>query len=179
MNAFELTREIRLTNEEIERFFEETQGEITDCVDDLLARMEDLEASADAKVHAITHVHEGLVEHDIMLEAIETHLKGRLDTIKARRKAFANNQTRLKDSLINLMDALGRDSYEFEGRKISVGKTKALLVLNEELAIANLPDQFLRIKREIDKTALKKHIDSTGVSYEGVDLVTNKHIKGL
>lgn len=179
MNAFELTREIRLTNEEIERFFEETEGEITDCVDELLQKMEELEASADAKVQAITHVHEGLVEHDSMLEGIENHLKARLDTIKARRKAFANNQKRLKDSLINLLDALNKESYEFEGRKISVGKTKALLVLNEELALSHLPVDFIRVKQEIDKTALKKHIDNTGVSYEGVELVTNKHIKGL
>lgn len=179
MNAFELTREIKLTNEEIERFFEETEGEITDVVQELLDKMEDLHASADAKMHAISHVHEGLVEHDAILEGIETHLKARLDGIKARRKAFANNQKRLKESLINLMDAASIEAFEFEGRKISLGKTKALLVLSEELALSTLPDEYVRIKREIDKAALKSYIDRTGVSYEGVELVTNKHIKGL
>jgi predicted lipase len=163
----------------VERHLEEAEGEITDEVDRLMATLEDLDVTAQTKMEAIAFYHTSVEETASMLEGLIGQVSDRLTRLKERKKAMDNQMSRLKESIINLMDVTNTETLDFQGKKIHVGKTKALVVLNEELAISVLPAEFIRTKEEVNKSELKKHIERTGVSYEGVELRTNKHLKGL
>lgn len=77
------------------------------------------------------------------------------------------------------MGELNIASIDFDHKNIKVLHSKSLVIEDLDLALCNIPNDYKRIKQEVDKTALKAHILNTGVSYEGVSVQEKPYLKGL
>jgi len=100
------------------------------------------------------------------LEAQVVVLKDEMHSLKDRKEDAEDRMRKLKDILTEWLD----------GKKFETGKVKVTFRKAEETIIddfENLSDEFVRIKYEPDKTAIKKAIKE-GVKVEGAHIETKK-----
>ena len=67
--------------------------------------------------------------------------------------------------LENELDKFEFGNYEFKLKKGR--KSKSIEIENLEL----IPEEFLRIKKEADKNAIKKYVEETGVLISGTNYI--------
>lgn len=103
------------------------------------------------------------------LKAEVEALKVEKDAFDKRKKAAENRMESLKRYISNYLDGT---SFESAKVKVSFKKSESLEVYD----ISNIPDEYLKIKAEVDKAELKKAIKA-GQSFEGVAIVTNNNIQ--
>jgi hypothetical protein len=133
-----------------------------------------MEITAERKFQSIAGLMNSTQRMQSVLQGEEDYLKNELSRIKDKIKASENLQERLKFLMLVIVNAIG--SQKFRGKSYSTKKTKSLVITDEELAVNSVPEEFLRIKKEIKKTELKQAIESRGVSYSGVSVVENEHL---
>jgi hypothetical protein len=104
------------------------------------------------------------------------NLKAEAEALKVEKEAFAKRQKSAENKMESLKRYISNylDGTAFESAKVKVSfkKSESLEVYD----IQNIPDEYLKIKAEVDKVELKKAIKS-GMTFEGVELVTNNNIQ--
>lgn len=100
-------------------------------------------------------------------------LKVEADRLNERRRSLENKSERIKALLLPAVEAMG-GKVKGAMLTVSIGTTKSVEL--DENALNILPDEFVRVKREADKTAIKAAI-SSGRVIDGARIVENKSIR--
>lgn len=103
------------------------------------------------------------------LKAEETAIKEEAKKMTARAKTAGNKAEWLKDYLFNMLNG---ERFSSPKAVVSYKKSQAVECVLDEEQIKSLPEQFLRIKTELDKTAIKDALKA-GEEVVGCKLVEN------
>lgn len=158
MKLYEIDYKIReLWNKIIEQ-----DGELTE---EDIQTLESLEVAKDEKVKAYGVI---IRELDGEIDDCEGEIK-RIKEIADKRK---RNRERLKNTLKEFMLNNDMPKYESVEVNISFRKSKALEIQEG----VELPNEFLKVKTEPDKTAITDYIKNGGV-VEGCQIVEKSNIQ--
>lgn len=103
----------------------------------------------------------------------KTTLKKEIDRLTAMYKACGNAEDRMKRSLEQVMIATGKTKFETELHKFSIQKNAPSLIIDNEEAV---PLEFLVIKQEVNKTAIKDAIKA-GETFEFAHLESSESLR--
>lgn len=98
-------------------------------------------------------------------------LDDQIKTLQARKKKLTDELDKFKDELRAAMVEHGVTRIESDEILFRLDKPSDVVNITDESAI---PEKFFRIKREADKTAIKKALQ-VGDSVEGAELTQGKH----
>lgn len=101
------------------------------------------------------------------IDDIDTQIK----TLQAKKKKMTDELDQFKDELRESMVEHGVTRIESEEILFRLDKPSVVVKITDESLI---PDKFFRVKREADKTAIKKALQ-VGDSVEGAELSEGKH----
>ena len=97
----------------------------------------------------IEKIHLSFIENSALLHG----LIDLLDGLKKRREALGNRVDFQRTLIKKLMDTAEIKSIDLAAAKLTVGKSPSKVIITDEAAI---PDAFVRIKREPNKSAIKE-----------------------
>lgn len=178
-STYNIVRNIELNKAYIDDKLEQSGGEITSEVEKLLDDLEHAHIGAVEKVSKLSFVSDKLSEIKAYVDGASEYHKQQLELVKAKQKSIDNNYERIKGKIIDLMRALGQKELQVRHKKLTIVTTKSLVVESLDNALNVIPSEYKRVKVEVDKVGLKKHIEETGVSYDGVIVESNSHLRGL
>lgn len=159
MKLYEIPGTIRAALDRIE--IDEETGEIINAAD-----LDAVEAEAHEKLESTAlYVRELNAEADA--------LKAEIERLTDRRRSLEKRSTFLKCLMLQGLDALGATKLKTPMVTISVRTSKAVELDADALDV--LPEGFIRIKREADKTAIKAAIER-GFCMLGAHLVENRSL---
>lgn len=147
----------------LNKFLEETEGEITPEIEEL---MDDLAKDVEGKISTILPaINE--------LRGIALSKKEYADKIKEASKSIDKKADALVKLVDNLMQISGKEKLVLTEGTVSYRKSTSLIVENEE----KVPLEFFNIKevRSLDKTSIKKALKNREV--DGVYLQEKKNIQ--
>lgn len=99
-------------------------------------------------------------------QAFENNVKERIEALNTRKQAAQNRQKRWKDMMNSIRLAMGEDKVSMPEFTISHKKgSYSVNVLDED----KIPEQFFKVIKNVDKTALKKALADQEV--EGAELI--------
>lgn len=136
--------------------------------EDLQALMDTLDAINDAlevKVENTLWVIETLKAEKEMFTKLAN------DAATAKKKRDANIE-RLKHYIDEQLQKAGIEKLQAGAFKLSYRKSESVLITDDQA----IPDIYLKVKKEADKTAIKKAIKE-GLEVDGAELVTNKNLQ--
>ena len=110
--------------------------------------MEGIEGELEVKCENYAMVLKNL-EGDV--EALDNEIR----RLTSRKKTLENNIKRMKEAVRDVMIATGKTKFKTELFSFSVQNNPASVVLDTE-DLDTLPDEFIRIKKEVDKAAIKE-----------------------
>ena len=141
---------------------DEETGEISE---DVIEQLDKLQLSKDeiTKVAGISYHQYKMLGEQVAAE------KKRLYDLE---KSYKSSMESFKRILEKILDG---DTYECENFKVSYRKSTSL-DLDDGVDIIEVPTQFQRVKIELDKTALKEHLKTTGTLPNGVIQKENKNM---
>ena len=105
------------------------------------------------------------------LKSNEDMLADEIKRLQSKKTALKNNQDRLKKMMLNAMKFTEQDKIKTDLFSFSIRKSEAVQVES----IDNIPRSLLKIKKEADKTKIKKFIKD-GNEIEGVKIVENESL---
>lgn len=91
------------------------------------------------------------------LESDIEGLENEIRRLTSRKKAIENNIKRMKEVLLTTMVTTGKTKFKTDLFSFGVQKAPVSVVLDDE-DVENYPEEFLRTKVEINKSALKEAI---------------------
>lgn len=157
MTLFEIDAAIRACVIDGDRAVDTETGEIIDH-----AALAALEMARDKKIENIAMWHK-----ELLAEAAA--LKAEADKLMARRKTAENKAESLKSYLD---EVLGGEKFKTARVAISYRKSEPVEITNQ----AKIPQEFLRVKTEPDKTAIKAALKA-GKEVDGARLVESRNIQ--
>lgn len=86
------------------------------------------------------------------LNAQEAKLKAEIDRLTKRRQTLRNNADRMKQSLQQAMETVGKEKMKTDYYSYTIQKNPPKLVLDDEEIV---PNDYFVTKRELDKASLK------------------------
>ena len=86
------------------------------------------------------------------LNAQEAKLKTEIDRLTKRRQTLINNADRMKQSLQQAMETVGKEKMKTDYYSYTIQKNPPKLVLDDEEIV---PEDYFVTKRELDKALLK------------------------
>lgn len=142
-----------------------TLYELTDDYLRLLEFAEDPETDPDAFADTMEAI-EGSIEDKAdgyakvigELSARAEALSKEADRLSSRKKAIENNIKRMKENLTQCMVAIDKRKIKTDLFSFSVQKNQASVKFN--IPEDQIPDDYMRIKKEPDKTSIKKAIEA-------------------
>lgn len=140
--------------------FNEETGEIIDNTEIINQLFQELDLSLSDK---LDNCQKWILENEAKVEALKKESKRLSD----KAKAISNKVERLEELMKLSLVASGKN-IETDTFKFSLRKSKSVQILDED----NLPRQFLRIKKEADKKAIKKALED-GLEVVGCSFVEN------
>lgn len=82
-------------------------------------------------------------------------LSAEIKRLTERKKTLENNANRMKEALENVMNVTGKRKFKTLLFSFNIQKNPPVLVVDDE---SKVPEEFVKIKKEIDKAALKKFV---------------------
>jgi hypothetical protein len=158
MKLYEITEELSA----LERVLEENEGEADT---EILSILENLNLEFNEKV---TNIVKFIKNNDAEIEALRNEEK----RLAKKRKALENKNSWLKDYIKMNMEKNEITKVKDEIFSISLRNTQPKLLIFNEQELMN-DTRFIRIKEELDKTAIRDAIKS-GQTVNGAELVENK-----
>lgn len=109
------------------------------------------------------------------LESAESTLKNEADRLNKKAKAYKNKIENLRELMKFALKSSDNDKLKTDKFTFSVRKTLSVEI-DENLSPDLLPDSLIRIKKEFNKTAIKKALEDFE-SVEGCKLVENESLQ--
>ena len=157
MNIYQIDEAIRQAEEKLLAELEET-GEITDEAQALMERVDALQISRDKKIEGAAFLRREALDNS---EIIGNEIK-RLQSLKKAQDNRADNLLKY------ITGALGGEKFKSPFVSVTYRNTESVDVSD----IDALPEQYVRVKKEANKTDLKKALKA-GEEIEGVTLQSN------
>jgi len=162
---YEITRDLILLKD-ID-VFEPTNGEPEEN------RLEQLRQALDNLnmkfVDKVTNIVKFIKNLEAQRDAVACEAKRLSD----RKKAIDNRIDWLKNYVKTAMQATQSEKIKYALFTIYVGQSQPSV---EVLSIDEVEEQFIRIKKEVDKTKILEQVKSTGVIPAGVNIVQGTHL---
>jgi len=121
----------------------------------LLQTYNKLEVSLEEKADAISVVTKAM---DDDMSKIDAEIK----RLQARKKAIKNSQKRLKENVMYNMLAMGLTKIKTALHTLSIRENAESLIIDEDIPIESFPEEYLRIKYEINKRAIMDDYKKAG-----------------
>ena len=144
-----------------EESYNEETGEIIDESETLLKLFQEVESTLSEKLDNTMYIIKSL-------EAEQTALKAEADRLAKRAKARENKAKFLKELMYSALNASGQQKLKTEKFNFSIKRSESVSIANED----ELGREWVRIKREPNKTAIKKALKE-GVEIEGCSISEN------
>lgn len=106
-------------------------------------------------------------------KAMEQVVASEIERLLKIKKTIQNTQERLKESITGAMILFEKDKLEFDTLKLSFRKSTQLVIDND----ADIPNEFIKVKTEIDKVALKEAIKTREIKGVSVQESLNLQVK--
>lgn len=97
------------------------------------------------------------------LEARKEGLQKEAERLSSRAKSIDGNIRRMKEHLTSAMVAMDKRKFKTDLFSFSVQKNPASVKF--DIDEAEVPDEYMRIKKEPDKTAIKKAIEAEEITW--------------
>jgi hypothetical protein len=157
-----------------------TLYELTEGYAMLLDMMDDVEADEQTILDTLESI-EGEIEDKadgyakVIADttALVDSLKKEIDRLTARKRTAENNIDRLKKVLQQAMELTGKRKFKTDLFNFTIAKSAASLMIEDG---AELPEAYIRIKKEPDKTAIKEALKN-GELIEGCSLVQKESLR--
>lgn len=107
------------------------------------------------------------------LSAQESKLKAEIDRLTKRRQTLRNNTDRMKQSLQQAMETVGKEKMKTDYYSYTIQKNPPKLVLDDERIV---PEDYFVTKRELDKASLKDAL-KTGQEVRGAHLEQTESLR--
>ena len=159
MKLYEIKGALRAALDAME--VDDETGEILNA-----ACLEAVEAEAHEKIE-----NSGLYVRELNAEA--DALKSEIDRLTKRKRSLEKRSAFIKGLMLQGLDALGAPKLKTPMVTISIRTSKAVDL--DADALDKLPESFVRVNREADKTAIKAAIES-GFEVPGAHLVENRSL---
>ncbi len=130
---------------------------------EILDNAEDLYAKVD-----------NIVKYIRNLSGDETAIKAEIARLRKKQMSTQTQISWLKDYLRSSLKGLGKRRYQTELFTISICRNQPKVVIIDEDAI---PDEFVRLLRQIEKSKIQRHLKETGEIVDGVELVNGEHLR--
>lgn len=170
MRLFEYSEQFaQLKNWASELDFNEETGEIISndsVIEDLF---NELQCSLEQKLESTAYV---LKE----LEANEQMLRSEVDRLNKKARALAKNQTMIRELMQYALKASEQDKVKTDKFTFSLRKSSSLEIDELVAPLEFMPKQFVRVKKEFDKTAITKALKA-GEIIDGCLLVANETLQ--
>ncbi len=121
--------------------------------------MEGIEGELEVKAESYAKVMKNL-------EADVAGIKSEIDRLSERKKTIENNIKRMKEALQFSMETTGKTKFKTELFSFGIRNNAPAVVMDEQY-IENIPREFIRVKEEVDKTAIKEALKA-GFELEGI-----------
>ena len=177
MNGYSLIRRLERFNEEIEAALDEKVGEIDEEIEAMMADLELLQETAVAKVSTYGRVLRSLQRLHSSIEGQKSFYYGKYKDASRNVTSLENAMERLSFRAGQLMEAANLKKTESDGYTVSLRYKNSVEVYNEGLALNHLPEQCIRIRKEVDKSEVKKMLKDTEVMVPGVRIDTRPYAK--
>lgn len=166
LSLFDLSNEFFALKDLLDNDLEvnEETGEITDNSELLKELFENLKLSFEDKL-------DNAQRYCLTLDGEADILDKEIKRLQAKKQSLNNKKDRLKKLMLSSIECAGFSKIKTPFYSFNIKKSEAL----EVESIDNIPREFLRIKKEADKTAIKKAIKD-GLIIEGCKIVENKSL---
>ena len=138
------------------------------------AENEDMEALAELFSEVETSLSDKLDNSNYIIKELDSDadaLKAEAKRLTDKAKALENKGKYLKELMLGAVKASGVEKLKSDKFSYYIKRTEVLNVVSED----NIGREFFRIKKEIDKTVLKKAIKD-GLIVDGVSIVENESL---
>ena len=138
------------------------------------AENEDMEALAELFSEVETSLSDKLDNTIYVIKELDSDaeaLKAEAKRLTDKARALENKGKYLKELMLGAVKASGVEKLKSDKFSYYIKRTEVLNVVSED----NIGREFFRIKREIDKTVLKKAIKD-GLILDGVSIVENESL---
>ena len=109
------------------------------------------------------------------LNADADAIKAEEQALKKRREAIQARSERLSEYIADRIKASGRAKFEAP-RCVASFRKSAAVEIQEDVFFASAPEELVRVKRDADKTAIKKAIQS-GQAVAGATIVERESLQ--
>lgn len=159
LSLFDLSNEFFALKDLIDNDFEvnEETGEITDNSELLKELFDNLKMTLEDKL-------DNAQRYCLTLDGEADILDKEIKRLQAKKQALNNKKDRLKKLMLSTIENTGQNKFKTSLYSFNIKNSESL----EVESIDNIPREFLRIKKEADKTAIKKAIkdETPKVGYE-------------
>ena len=107
-----------------------------------------------------------LARFTLEAESMEEAAKARAAALAGRQKRYAARAQAARGALFAMMDAMGERTLTDPEFTATIGRGRSSVFITDE---AELPDEFVRVKREPDKTAIAAALKA-GATVTGAEL---------
>lgn len=153
--------EIKVEQQQLNNLLEENYGELTPELEEALKINEaNFAVKVEGYVYAIKNYK---AEMDVLANEIKR--------LQDKKKVCENAINRMKNALAEAMDIFGMPKAQAGLFKVSLTTSKMVNILDESI----IPEQYKKIKYEVNKTDLKKAIEN-GEEIEGAEIVENHSV---
>lgn len=167
MKLFDISSEFFALNQLIDNDleFDENTGEVTDNSETLKELFYEISASLEDKF-------ENIQRYIQTLQGEEDILDNEIKRLQYKKQVVKNKTQRLKDLMLATLENTRMSKFKTPLYSFSIRESKSVDVKDVE----QLPLQFVRVKKEADKTQIKKAIDN-GEKISGASIVINKSLQ--
>lgn len=110
------------------------------------------------------------------LSADAEFLKNEAKRLSDRANNYIKNAEKLKELMTYALESSGEDKIKAQYHTFSFRKIESIFI-PDTLTPEDMPRQFVRIKREFDKTAIKNALKNGEEILDGIVLKTNKNLQ--
>lgn len=159
LSLFDISNEFFALKDLIDNDLEvnEETGEITDNSELLKELFDNLKMTLEDKL-------DNAQRYCLTLDGEADILDKEIKRLQAKKQALNNKKDRLKKIMLSTIENTGQSKFKTSLYSFNIKNSESL----EVESIDNIPREFLRIKKEADKTAIKKAIkdETPKVGYE-------------
>lgn len=179
-SSYQIKRELIQIKHDLDEMLIENFGEIDQRSKHMLQEIDRLEEVAEKKAERIKWFVDSFKELQGVAEGGRKYHYSEYKKYQKAKKKFTRAIDRMKTYVADLLLATGKTSFKTDGKTISLGASYSLDIYDKDKAFKNVPDEFIKVKKSIDKRALKNHLDnSNDISYDGVRINKNNYVRGL
>jgi len=172
----ELIYELQGLRQVFEDKLEASEGELTEAIELIEQQMLSVQEEAKEKVERIYHFTNTIDEILAPVEGQIAYHKERIDAANARKRSLTKLRERMVYLIGKLMKELELKQLDTTAGQVKIRHSQRLEILDEALALKNVPEDFIKVKKAIDKTPLKAYLKSTGIHIDGVSVSTHANV---